>query len=185
MDDSSIIKLYYERSEDAVSQTDIKYGSYCRAVALNILSVIEDAEECVNDTYIAAWEAIPPAKPNSLRVFLGRITRNVSISRFRKTRSQKRYNGMNSILDELSECIPSSENTEQVSDSIQLTELINRWLYSLNEDDRALFIRRYWFGSSVSELAAECGCSANTTVQRLSRLRRKLKIKLESEGIII
>ncbi len=183
MEDKSIIDLYFERSEQAITETDKKYGTFCRCIAMNILSIREDADECVNDTYLAVWNSIPPGNPDSLRAFLGRITRNLSVSRYRAHRSQKRYSGMNAIFDELSECIPSANGTEQIIDSIQLSALLNRWLDSLSDDDCALFIRRYWFGESVEQLARARRSSSNSTSQKLSRLRKKLRQLLRSEGI--
>ncbi len=185
MEDSSIIKLYFERNEQAIAETDLKHGVFCRCIAMNILGIHEDAEECVNDTYLALWNNIPPCRPDSLRAFLGRITRNLSLSRYRANRSKKRYRGLEALLDELSECIPSAEYTEQSIDCIQLSALLNSWLASLSGDDRALFIRRYWFGQSINSLSKDCCRSENSTAQRLFRLRKKLKYLLESEGISI
>ncbi len=183
MDDKSIIDLYFERSEQAITETDLKYGNFCRCIATDILCIREDAEECVNDTYLAIWNNIPPSRPVSLRSFLGRITRNQAINRYRANRSKKRYNGLVSLLDELSECIPSESSTEQIIDSIQLSSVISRWLDTLSCDDSALFIRRYWFGQSIEQLALARSSGINSTAQRLCRLRKKLRLLLESEGI--
>jgi RNA polymerase sigma-70 factor (ECF subfamily) len=113
VEDELIIEMYFKRDELAITETDRKYGAFCHRVAMNILSIREDAEECVNDTYHAAWRQIPPTFPDSLRAFLGRITRNLSVSRFRANRAEKRYTGMEQMLSELNDCVPSSDNVKQ------------------------------------------------------------------------
>ncbi len=185
MEDSKIISLYFERSEAAITETDSKYGGFCRYIAFNILGVKEDAEECVNDTYLAAWNSIPPHVPNSLRIFLGRITRNMSVSRRRASGAKKRRGGADLLFDELSDCIPSADTVQREADTAELTSIIESWLDSLNGDDRVLFVRRYWFCETVNTLAAACGRTPNNTAQKLSRLRKSLRAKLEKEGISI
>ncbi len=185
MDDEQIIKLYFNRNEQAIAETATKYGAYCHRIALNILSLREDAEECVNDTYHAAWKQMPPAFPASLRAFIGRITRNLSISRFRANRAQKRYQEMEILLSELEDCIPAPNNVEQALDKHQLSEFISNWLDTLSMDDCTLFVRRYWHGDAVQLLAHECGCTQNQMAQRMLRLRRSLKKALEEEGVIL
>lgn len=185
MDDDAIVRLYHARSEAAISETANKYGGFCMSIALNILSLREDAEECVNDTYHAAWLRMPPELPDSLRAFLGRITRNISISRFRKNRAGKRYSGMELMLSELEECIPDGTSVERTADGERLTEAINGWLDSLAEDDRALFVRRYWYGDAVSGIAQRLGCTPNRISQRLFTLRKKLKETLAREDCMI
>ena len=177
MEDSQIIDLYYARNEDAIVQTEVKYGPYCRAIAKNVLSYYEDTEECVNDTWLAAWNRMPPALPRCLRAFLGRMTRNLAISRFRASRAQKRYNGMEVLLSELAECIPAARTLEEEIDSRRLGELLSQWL------DRILFVRRYWYGERVMDLAAEQGVWPEKLTQKLLRLRKKLKQVLEQEGV--
>ena len=185
MDDPKIIELYYQRSEQAIVETDAKYGPYCRSIALNILSVREDAEECVNDTWHAAWNRMPPDLPQCLRSFLGRITRNLSISRFRSNRAQKRYNGMEVLLSELDDCVPDCRGVEELADAHALSELISGWLDSLSGDDCALFVRRYWHGDAVKDLARKWGCTAGQMAQRMLKLRRELKAYLEQEGVAL
>ena len=185
MDDDAIVRLYHARSESAISETAAKYGGFCMSIALNILSLREDAEECVNDTYHAAWLRMPPELPDSLRAFLGRITRNISISRFRRNRAAKRFSGMELMLSELEECIPDGTSVERAVDGDRLTGIINGWLDSLTEDDRALFVRRYWYGDAVNDIARELGCSPNRVSQRLFGLRKKLKETLEKEDFLI
>lgn len=183
MDDDRIIELYFRRDETAIAETDRKYGAFCRRVAINILSIREDAEECVNDTYHAAWSKMPPELPQSLRAFLGRITRNLSISRYRANHAQKRYGGMEVLLSELDDCVPSGERVEQTADRHALSALISGWLDTLSAEDRALFVRRYWYGDAVQALARECGCTPNQMAQRMLRLRKSLKAVLEQEGV--
>lgn len=185
MEDSTIIRLYFERSEAAITETDSKYGSFCRYIAFNILGTKEDAEECVNDTYLAAWNNIPPYVPNSLRTFLGRITRNMSVSRRRASRAKKRSSGADLLFDELDECIPSGDTVQRAADTAELTAIIERWLDSLSSSDRALFVRRYWFCETVNTIAEACSRTPNNTAQKLSRLRKSLRARLEKEGVSI
>lgn len=183
MNDSDIIKLYWERNEHALAETSEKYGHFCYQIAYDILSIREDSEECVNDTWYQTWNSIPPNLPFSLRAYLGKITRNLSLNLWKKNHAQKRYSGMDVILDELSECIPSSALVEQTIVAKELTALINTWLKSLKKNDRILFVRRYWLGKPVKELAEECGISEKSMALKLFRLRAGLKKVLEKEGV--
>ena len=183
MDDHQIIALYQRRDEQAIAESERKYGPRCRRVAMNILSVREDAEECVNDTWHAAWTRIPPDFPQSLGAFLGRITRNLCISRFRANRAKKRYAGMEILLSELDDCVPSSDDVERMADRRRLSDLISTWLDSLPGEDRTLFVRRYWYGDEVRALAEEFGRTPNQMAQRMLKLRRGLKAFLDSEGV--
>lgn len=185
MDDSKIIELYYQRDQQAISETDSKYGPFCRAVAMNILSIREDAEECVNDTWHAAWNRMPPDLPQSLKAFLGRITRNLSISRFRANHAQKRYDGMEILLSELDDCVPDARGVEDAVDVNRLSELISRWLDGLSIGDCTLFVRRYWYGDAVKDLARKWNCPPNKMAQRMFNLRRELKTFLEKEGVTV
>ena len=182
MTDESIIELYFARNESALTETDKTYGAYCRRIALNILELFEDAEECVNDTYLRAWNSIPPTRPNSLRAFLGRITRNLSISRYRANHAEKRGTAL--LFSELGDCLPEP-TSENGFDERELARTINDWLRELPEKDRVLFIRRYFSGDDVKKLANLCGVTQNHMAQKLFRLRKKLREKLESEGFNI
>ncbi len=182
MEDERIIGLFNARDEAAIREIQAKYGAYCSGIAMNLLGVREDAEECVSDVWHAAWNSIPPERPRSLGAFLGRITRNISISRWRREHAQKRFGGMDVLLSELDECVPSPCDVEREVESRALTALIEGWLSALDAADRALFVRRYWYGESVSALARECGCSPKQLTGRLCRLRQRLRRKLESEG---
>ena len=185
MDDKQIIELYFERNEQAIKETQDKYGTFCHRIAMNILGIHEDAEECVNDTYYSVWKQIPPTVPEVFKVYLGRITRNLSISRFRAMRAKKRYSSMEIMLSELNDCVPSSSNVEQTIEVMQLSDYISEWLDSLPEEDCALFVRRYWFGDEVQELAKKCGITAAKMAQRMLRLRKSLKAALEQKGVAL
>ena len=179
MTDESIIELYFARNEAALTETDRAYGAFCRRIALNILTIIEAAEECVNDTYLKAWNSIPPTRPNSLRAFLGSITRNLSISRYRLNHAEKR--GAALLLSELGDCIPEPAS-EGNFDERHLIQTLNEWLRALPDRDRALFVRRYFSGDDLKTLAGLCGVTQNRMAQMMFRLRKKLREKLESEG---
>ena len=183
MDDLAIVELYHRRTEQAIAESDKKYGGLCRSIALRLLGVREDAEECVNDTWHAAWNRMPPERPQALGAFFGRITRNLSISRWRREHAQKRFDGMEILLSELKDCVPAPGTVEETLERRQLAQAISAWLDSLGDGDRRLFIRRYWYGDPVKELAAEQGMGANALAQRLLRLRKALRTFLEAEGV--
>ncbi len=182
MDDLQIIKLYWSRDEEALKETNTKYGRLLHSIALNILSNHEDSEECVNETYLKAWNAIPPQKPDSLTAYLGRIVRNLSINRWHENRAKKRYDGADALLSELSDCIPSLNSVEREIEAKELTRVISEWLCTLPQDDRVLFLRRYWFGDPINKLARECGTTPAKLSGRMYRLRQRLKDALEREG---
>ncbi len=185
MEDKDIIELYFSRNEAAIKETERKYGGLCYRIAYNILSIHEDSEECVNDTYLNLWKKIPPTRPESFKAFICRVTRNLSISRFRSMRSQKRYNGMETMLSELNDCVPSSYDVALQADSLQLSEYISDWLDELSAEESAIFVRRYWFGDTVKDLADKCGVSAEKMAQCMFRLRKRLKTYLEERGVTI
>lgn len=183
MDDLQIIELYNNRNETAIRETHGRYGRMLHGIAFNILSNHLDSEEIVSDTYVKAWGSIPPQQPNFLGAYLGRITRNLSINRWHKQRAKKRYDSAEVLLSELNDCVPSSDTVEAEIETKELAEVINCWLDTLPPDDRILFLRRYWFGDAVNELAKECATSPNKLAGRLYRLRQSLKKALEMEGI--
>ncbi len=184
MEDGEIIALYFARNEDAIRETDRKYGAFCRRIARNVLPLREDAEECVNDTWHTAWNRIPPTLPASLRAFLGRITRDLAIDRFRTLRAQKRCADMELLLSELDDCVPAQADIERTVERRELTVAVENWLRGLEPDERALFLRRYWYGDAVKELAESCGMTAAQTAQKLYRLRIRLKTALGEEAAI-
>lgn len=182
MEDSEIVELYFRRDERAIAETAAKYGAFCRGIAFNILSDSEDAEECVGDAYLRAWNSIPPQKPDKLGAWLGRVVRNIAYDLWKKNHRQKRCSGLEEIMAELEDCIPSPVTVEREVESRELTETVNRWLASLRRSDRIVFVRRYWYGDSVSELAKKAGVSPSAMAKRMYRLRQGLRSALEQEG---
>lgn len=184
MDDSQIIELYLARAQTAISETAEKYGRYCRYIAYNILCSEEDSEECVNDTYLRTWESIPPQRPFNLKAFLGTITRNLSLDRYHSRNAEKRGMGqVPLVLDELCECLPAQKNADDITDSIVLAECLNEFLAGMSEQQRIIFVRRYWYLSPVKEIAADLGYSESMVKMSLLRSRNQLKQALEKEGI--
>ena len=182
MEDSQIIELYWRRDESAIAETERKYGPFLQKIALDLLSSRPDAEECVNDTYHRAWTSIPPERPARLRAFLGVIVRNIAINRWREGRAKKR-GGLTQMLSELEESIPSPQTVERAMESAELGAVISRWLRSLSDGDRLLFVRRYWYGVTLRDLAREHGIPYGQLTQRMYRLRHSLKAALEKEEI--
>lgn len=180
MDDERIIGLYWARSESAIAETERKYGGYCRTIARNILSNREDAEECVSDTWWKAWEAIPPQKPDRLRAFLGRITRNLSLDRIRRAQAQKH---LAEVLSELDECLPApaADTVEQ----LHLTDCLNRFLSGLPKEKRRIFLLRYWYACPVVEVAKQMEMSKSKATSMLFRLRNDLREFLAKEDIFV
>ncbi|MBQ8747262.1 MAG: sigma-70 family RNA polymerase sigma factor [Clostridia bacterium] len=185
MDDNRIIDMYFARSEDAIAETDKKYGRYCRTIAYNILFSHEDAEECVSDTYMKAWDSMPPQKPLYLAAFLGKITRNLSLNRFKREHAQKRSGGVQVVFDELAECIPDPSADDDISDEIVLKEALNSFLAALSPLHRVIFVRRYWYLTPLKEIAAAYGCTEGSVKSILSRTRTRFRKHLEKEGIRI
>lgn len=185
MEDSQIIALYWQRDEAAIDETQQKYGAFCHRLARNILSLPEDAEECVNDTWLQAWNAIPPERPRKLQAWLGRITRNLSLNLWNKNHAQKRYHGMNELLDELSDCLPAPQTIEREIEAKELSAQLNAWLFSLKYQERVLFVRRYWYGIPLKDLAAEQRLAPARLAERMYRLRLSLKAALEKEGVVL
>jgi len=183
LDDNLILDLYTDRCESAISETAQKYGSYCLKIAANILGDSQDAEECVNDTYMKAWDSIPPKRPPAFGAFLGKITRNLSLNRFKAKNTQKRGGGFSIVYDELEECLPSRESVESEFDMKETGLLISNFLKLCEKESRTVFVRRYWYGDSVKEIARRFGMSESKVKSSLFRTRNKLKLFLESEGV--
>ena len=185
MDDELIVKLYWERSASAIELTDLKYGAYCNSIAYNILRSREDAEECVNDTYMDAWNAIPPHRPSILATFLGKITRRISIDRWRAINRIKRGGGeMPLALEELEQCIAGGHSPEQEIERKELVEAINRFLDTLAVPERRVFLARYWYMDSIQEIASHFKFSQSKVMSMLFRTRNKLRRQLEKEGYL-
>lgn len=186
MEDKQIIDLYWERCERAISATAEKYGNYCRSIAFNILHNAEDAEECVNDTYLAAWKSIPPNRPDRLGVYLGKITRNFSLNRVKRYSAEKRGFGQTDlVLSELEDCIPADTGVEQQMEERLLVKAIEIFLYSQTPEKRNIFIRRYWNMTPIKDIAHSFGMSESKVVSLLFRMRKELKKHLEKEGITL
>lgn len=186
MEDWQIVDLFWKRSESAITETAKKYEKYCYYIAFNILHSKEDSEECVNDTYLRAWGSIPPQRPEKLSVFLGKITRNLSINRFKHRTAWKRGKGHYVMaLEELQECIPSMTSVEQAMEDKALVELFNRFLGGLPLEKRKIFMRRYWYFSQVKDIATEYGMSESKVKMSLMRTRKELKDFLEKEGVVL
>lgn len=185
MDDPEIITLFWARNQLAISESQKKYGSLCASIAMNILHNRQDSEECVNDTWDRAWNTIPPQRPGSLAAYFGRIVRNLALSLWRRGQAQKRGGGAaDLLLSELTECLPAQPGGVLCQEE-QLSGLISRWLCALPEEDRVIFLRRYWYGDPLSALAKARGTSAGHLAVRMHRLREKLRAFLEEEGITI
>lgn len=186
LEDKEIIALYQNRDENAIRQTEKKYSGYLTAIALNILGNREDGEECVSDTYLKAWNTIPPNIPAMLKYYLGKITRELSIDRLRKKTSRKRGGTEYDLsLDELDECTGSGDSTEQEADMSMLVELIEKFLHCCSDDERDIFVCRYYFCDSLKEIAGYFGVNVSKIKNTLFRTRSALKKYLESEGYII
>lgn len=183
MEDRHIVKLYWDRDENAIAQTDLKYGSYCRKIAFSILSDREDTEECVNDTWLQTWNSIPPKWPEVLRTYLGKICRNIAINLYEKLHAVKRGEGQTAAcLEELSEVVGTGSQAEEQAQLSQLTESISRFLSGLDTRTRNMFVQRYWYMLPVREIAEDFGISESSTKMTLSRTREKLKKHLLKEG---
>lgn len=186
MEDHQIIDLYWARSESALSETAGKYGKYCHYIAYGILHNDEDSEECVNDTYLRAWNSMPPHRPEKLSAFLGKIVRNLSLNRYELYTAEKRGGGQIALaLDELEECIPAGSEVDLPVRENALVDAINRFLASMPAESRKLFMRRYWYFRSIKEIALEYGLSESKVKMTLLRARNSLKQFLEKEGIDI
>lgn len=186
MKDNEIIDLYWERKEEAVSATADKYGNYCHSISYNILHSDEDAEECVNDTYLGTWKSIPPQRPDRLSTYLGKITRNLSLNRFKQYTAEKRGLGQTElVLSELEDCIPSETSVEQVVEEMVLVKSINQFLYAQPWQKRNIFVRRYWYLYPIREIAEAYGMSDSKVSSLLFRMRNELKIHLEKDGIVL
>ena len=186
MEDDKIIDLYWARQETAIMETDRKYGNYCRSISLHILKNQEDTEECVNDTWMRAWDTMPPKRPDFLGAFLGKIARNLAISRYRMTHAQKRGSGeVDLLLMELEECLPSAKSVEEEIEGKETAAAISRFLYMVDEESRNIFVRRYFYADSVREVADRFEVSESKVKSQLFRLRNRLKDYLEKEGITI
>ncbi len=186
MEDSKIVELYWQRNETAIGATEEKYGPYCHTVAFNILESMEDSEECVNDTWLRAWNAMPPQRPALLSAFLAKITRNLAINRLHERRAAKRGGGQAQLaIAELDECVAGSDSVEAEFDRRELERDISRFLRGLPRREREIFLRRYFFVESSGDIAARFRIRESGVLVILSRTRKKLRAFLQKEGYIL
>lgn len=184
MTDTEIINLYWNRDQHAIEQSEKQYGGYCYSIACGILHNNEDSEECVNDTWLKAWSAMPPQRPNKLSLFLGRITRNLALNKYKMKKTQKRGGSEFAlVLDELDECVPSAVSVEQTIADYELEQHINKFLHKLPERECNIFLLRYWYNKPLSEIGEQLSMKVGNVKASLFRSRKKLKKYLETEGI--
>lgn len=184
LEDSQIISLFYERSEQAIAELDRKYGAAVKKTVANILSSRQDVEECANDTYLGVWNSIPPQNPNPLISYVCKIARNLATWKYHSNTAQKRNGQYDLVLDELEECIPATNNVESDYEAKELSAAISRFLNSLSYDDRFCFLRRYWYADSVSDIATITHGNSHRISVRLFRTREKLYRYLREEGLL-
>jgi len=188
MEDREILDLFFQRSEQAIAQLQYKYGALMRKVAFGLLQDLEDAEECVNDACLGAWNAIPPERPDPLSAYVCRITKNLALNKLRWHRAKKRNHELTQSYQELEELegrLPAAKSAEEVWSEEQVTKSIKRFLDGLDRKNRIMFVKRYWFGQSTQSIAKEFSMRENSVAVRLSRLREKLRDHLEKEGILL
>ena len=185
MKDEEIIELFFGRNDRAIQESDRKYGRFCHAIAFRILRNREDAEECVSDTWLKAWNSIPPTKPTVLQVYLGKITRNIAFNRYEALRAQKRGGGtMEEVLDELEQCIPDGSNVEHEILAQELSQIIHTFVEGLSQREACVFASRYFYTVDIDVIAKKYGMTKNNVTVMLSRLRKRLKEYLVKEEYI-
>ena len=184
MDDKQIVALYFDRNEQAIAETETKYGKYCYAIAIGVLSMHEDAEESVNDTWIDAWNSMPPHRPSILSTFLGKITRRIAIDKWRHRTAEKRGGGeIPLVLDELEDCIAHDSDVEKTLEKQRLEEVINRFVHKLPEKDQKVFLCRYFYMDSIESICRQFGFSESKVKSILHRTREKLRRVLREEEL--
>ena len=184
--DEKIVEMYWSRSEDAISETSKKYGTYCHSIAYNILRNHADSEECVNDTYLSAWNSMPTKRPSKLGAFLAVITRNISLKKYNYYSAKKRGGTqVPLVLDELLDCVSGNDTTEDIIETMHFEKVLNDFLESLSEQSRNIFVCRYWYFDSISTISVHFGISESKVKSMLHRTRKKLRSKLLEEGVII
>ena len=185
MEDHEIVELYWRRDEEALRAAQTKYGGYCLHIAAGILADRQDAEECVSDTWLRSWNAMPPHRPGCLRLFLGKITRELACDRARARNARKRGGGVClEALEELAECLPAAHGTEEAAEARELERAVNAFLHTLSERACSVFLRRYWYAEALEEIAVRYGLKVNTVKTSLFRTRQKLRAYLEKEELI-
>lgn len=185
MEDSKIIELFFSRSEQAITELAYKYGGACKKIAFNILRNTEDAEECVNDAYLGAWNSIPPQEPNPLITYICKITRNLALKKYRYNTAQRRNGFYDMPLSELEECIPFDTGNSNPCTEDDLTEIIEDFLDTLDKKSRMMFVKRYWYAEPVKSIAEEFRMTENHISVKLLRIRNKMKEYLEKKGVVL
>ena len=185
MQDSKIIDLFFERSEQAITELSIKYEKLCRQIAVNILANEEDSLECINDSYLAVWNTVPPRRPENLKYYLCRIVRNNALKRFHSNTAVKRNSHYDVALQELEECLCDENSIDRELSSAEITRLIDSFLAMQKKENRIIFVRRYFFSDSISDISKRMGMSENNISVRLNRMRTCLRNHLEKEGVEI
>ncbi len=183
MEDEEIIDLYWNRQERAILETDKKYGKYCNTISFNILQNKEESKECVNDTYLKTWNSIPPQRPNVLKVYLGKIARNLAINQYERKKAKKRDYTLEIALEELNECISSNNNVEEQLKYNDLIKMLNAFLAKLSQNKRKIFLERYWYLYSIKEISSNNKISESNTKAILMRIRNQLKDYLKEGGL--
>lgn len=182
MEDKQIVDLYWARSETAISETEKKYGRYCHYIAYQILCSDEDAKEVVNDTYLKTWNTIPPRRPDPLKPYVGTLCRQLALDVYKGQHAQKRGGRVPLVLDELSECIPDNTGGADIGESVALSDALNRFIWTLPQKTRNIFVRRYFYMSSVAEIANDLSMKESNITMHLLRTRKKLRQFLKKEG---
>lgn len=183
MEDRQIVDLYWARSERAITETDKKYGRYCHYIAYQILADDLDAEEIVNDTYLKTWNTVPPKYPDPLKTYVGMISNQLALNRYDEKTAAKRGGGkMPLIFHELDECLADEEENIDIAEAVVLRDLLNRFIWSLPKKTRNIFVRRYWYASSLTEIAKEYGMKESAVAMLMFRTRQKLREFLQKEG---
>lgn len=185
IEDSKIIELFFNRSEQAIRELDSKYGKVCRKLSNNIVNNSEDAEECVNDAYLGAWNAIPPANPNPLLTYILKIVRNISLNSYYKKEADKRKGSYTIAMEEIEECMADSKTIDSEIETAELSRTIEDFLETLTEQNRVIFMRRYWFSDSCKDISVLVGLTEKNVSVRLTRIRLKLKQYLMEREVFI
>ena len=185
MNDERIIELFFERSEQAIKELDGKYGKVFRSLSFKILNNHQDVEECVNDSYLGTWNAIPPAKPNPLLAFVCKIVRNISLKRYEQNTAAKRNSHYDVAMEELEDCLASTTTIEEEIAERELTEIIESFLDSLSKENRVIFLRRYWFSDTYADIAKQVGLTEKNVSVRLTRIRKELREYLLEREVLL
>lgn len=185
MDDEKIIELFFARSELAIKELDKKYGAVCQNISCNILNNRQDAEECVNDAYLGTWNAIPPQHPNPLLTFVCKIVRNVSIMRYRANKAMKRNSTYDVSMNEIEQCIAAPDDVEKALDAKALARMIESFLDTLTEENRVIFMRRYWFSDTYAQIAERVGMTEKNVSVRLTRVRQQMREYLTEREVLV